>query len=84
MLNFWDFSLCIEDTRRVRIFINSIFNIKGTTWVMIIINVEGIVCDFEYEQAEKKLIKILQEAEEFDADKEAWISLEELKEVVGV
>lgn len=40
--------------------------------------------DFEYEQAEKKLIKILQEAEEFDADKDEWISLEELKEVVGV
>ena len=40
--------------------------------------------DFEYEQAEKKLIKILQEAEEYDADKEVWISLEELKEVVGV
>ena len=40
--------------------------------------------DFEYEQAEKKLIKILQEAEEYDADKESWISLEELKEVVGV
>ena len=40
--------------------------------------------EFKQEQAEKKLIKILQEAEEFDADKEAWISLEELKEVVGV
>lgn len=40
--------------------------------------------DFEHEQAEKKLIKILQEAEEYDADKEVWISLEELKEVVGV
>lgn len=35
-------------------------------------------------QAEKKLTEILQEAEEFDADKEAWISLEKLKEVVGV
>ena len=41
------------------------------------------MCDFENEQAEKRLIKILQEAEEFDADKEAWISLEKLKEVVG-
>ena len=40
--------------------------------------------EYKQEQAEKQLIKILQEAEEFDADKEAWISLEELKEVVGV
>ena len=27
---------------------------------------------------------LLKEAEELDADKEAWISLEELKEVVGI
>lgn len=40
--------------------------------------------DFEHEQAEKKLIKMLQEAEKFDADKDARISLEELKEIVGV
>ena len=40
--------------------------------------------EYKQEQAEKKLIKILQEAEEYDADKESWISLEELKEVVGV
>ena len=38
----------------------------------------------EYKLAEKRLLKILQEAEEFDADKDEWISLEELKEVVGV
>lgn len=40
--------------------------------------------DCGYRLAEKQLVKLLQEAEEFDADKEAWISLEELKEVVGV
>lgn len=40
--------------------------------------------DCEYRLAEKQLVKLLQEAEEFDADKEEWISLEELKEVVGV
>ena len=38
----------------------------------------------EYELDEKRLLKILQEAEEFDADKTAWITLEELKETVGV
>lgn len=40
--------------------------------------------DCGYRLAEKQLVNLLQEAEEFDADKEAWISLEELKEVVGV
>ena len=40
--------------------------------------------DCEHKLTEKQLVKLLQEAEEFDADKEAWISLEELKEVVGV
>ena len=43
-----------------------------------------VVQECEYKLAEKRLLKILKEAEEFDADKEAWISLEELKEVVGV
>lgn len=43
-----------------------------------------VIQDCEYKLAERQLLKILQEAEEFDADKEAWISLEELKEVVGV
>ena len=40
--------------------------------------------DCEYKLAEKQLVKLLQEAEEFDVDKEAWISLEKLKEVVGI
>lgn len=40
--------------------------------------------DCEYKLTEKQLVKLLQEAEELDADKEAWISLEKLKEVVGV
>lgn len=40
--------------------------------------------NFEHEQTEKKLIEILQEAEEFDADKDAWMSLEELEAAVGV
>ena len=38
--------------------------------------------DYEHNQSEKKLIKILQEAEEFDADKNAWLSLDELKAAV--
>ena len=40
--------------------------------------------DYGYRLTEKQLVKLLQEAEAFDADEEAWISLEELKEVVGV
>lgn len=40
--------------------------------------------NYNKEQEEKRLFEILQKAEEFDADKEAWISMEELKEVVGV
>ena len=40
--------------------------------------------DCVYKLTEKQLVKLLQAAEEYDADKEAWISLEELKEVVGV
>jgi len=43
-----------------------------------------VVQECEYKLVEERLLKILKEAEEFDADKEAWISLEELKEVVGV
>ena len=43
-----------------------------------------VVQDSEYKLEEKRLLKILQEAEDFEADKESWISLEELKEVVGV
>lgn len=43
-----------------------------------------VVQDCEYKLEEKRLLKILQEAEEFAADKDAWISLEELKETVGV
>ena len=43
-----------------------------------------VVQECEYKLVEDRLLKILKEAEKFDADKEAWISLEELKEVVGV
>ena len=43
-----------------------------------------VVQECEYKLVEEQLLKILKEAEEFYADKEAWISLEELKEVVGV
>ena len=44
-----------------------------------------VVQECEYKiVVEERLLKIFKEAEEFDADKEAWISLEELKEVVGV
>ena len=43
-----------------------------------------VVQECEYKLVEERLLKIFKEAEEFDADKEAWISLEELKEVVGV
>ena len=43
-----------------------------------------IVQDCEYKLVEKKLIEILQEAEEFDSDKDAWISQEELKQLVGL
>ncbi len=41
-----------------------------------------VVQDCEYKLVEKRLLKILQEAEEFDADEETWISLEALKEAV--
>lgn len=40
--------------------------------------------NYEQEQEEKKLIEILQEAEEFDEDKNTWLSLEELKVTVGL
>ena len=43
-----------------------------------------VVQECEYKLAEKRLLKILREAEEYDADKNEWISLEELKEAVGV
>ena len=43
-----------------------------------------VVQDCEYKLAEEQLIKILHEAEEFDTDKDVWISLEELKEAVRV
>lgn len=40
--------------------------------------------DYEREKAEKKLLIKLQEAEEAVKDKNAWISLDELKTSVGV
>lgn len=40
--------------------------------------------DYEREKAEKKLLMKLQEAEEAVKDKNAWMSLDELKESVGV
>lgn len=43
-----------------------------------------VVKECEYKLAEKRLLKILKEAEEFDADKDAWMSLEELEAAVGV
>lgn len=40
--------------------------------------------EYEQKQDEKKLIEILQEAEEFLEEKDKWLSLEELKVSVGV
>lgn len=39
--------------------------------------------DYEREQAEKKLLVKLQEAEEAVKDGKGWLSLDELKELVG-
>jgi len=43
-----------------------------------------VIQDCEYISAEKQLLKILREAEEFDVDKDAWMSLEELREILSV
>lgn len=40
--------------------------------------------DYEREKAEKKLLMILQEAEEAVRDECDWMSLDELKKSVGV
>ena len=40
--------------------------------------------DYEREKAEKKLLMKLKEAEEVVKDENAWMSLDELKESVGV
>ena len=60
----------------------------GLTFVMAYLPVTYVYTSYVDAQGNvievKRLLKILKEAEEFDADKEAWISLEELKEVVGV
>lgn len=39
--------------------------------------------DYEREQAEKKLMRKLQEAEEAIKDEKDWMSLDDLKETVG-
>lgn len=39
--------------------------------------------DYERERAEKKLLEKLQEAEEAVKDEKAWLSMEELKAIVG-
>lgn len=39
--------------------------------------------DYERDQAEKKLLVKLQEAEEAVKDGEGWLDLDELKELVG-
>lgn len=39
--------------------------------------------DYEHEKAEKKLLEKLQEAEEAVKDGNGWLSLEELKAMVG-
>ena len=39
--------------------------------------------DYGREQAEKKLLVKLQEAEEADKDGKGWMSMDELKELVG-
>ena len=41
------------------------------------------IADYEREQAEKKLLKKLNEAEEAVKDEKAWLSLEELKTLMG-
>ena len=39
--------------------------------------------DYERERAEKKLLKMLQEAEEVVKDGKGWLSLDELKAAMG-
>lgn len=41
------------------------------------------IADYERDQAEKKLLKKLQEAEDAVKDGEGWLSLDELKSIMG-
>jgi len=41
------------------------------------------IADYERDQAEKKLLKKLQEAEDAVKDGEGWLSLDELKTIMG-
>ena len=40
--------------------------------------------DYEREKAEKKLLMMLHQAEEFVKDENSWLSFEELKKRIGV
>ena len=41
------------------------------------------IADYERDQAERKLLKKLQEAEDAVKDGEGWLSLDELKSIMG-
>ena len=56
-----------------------VFMTKNGRGRFVVLDIE----DYEREQAEKKLLVKLQEAEEAVKDGKGWLSLDELKELVG-
>lgn len=56
-----------------------VFMTKNGRGRFVVLDIE----DYEREQAEKKLLVKLQEAEEAVKDGKGWMSMDELKELVG-